>query len=334
MNNATTRRAQAQPVSPAPQAPQAPVNALTAVRAAVVPSQQVLKAPDVPKKGTRSWKNWLKGKKEMNNATVKNILARAEPRPGSVAASLGIPRTQVQTKPQAQPQAQVQAPTPRAGSVAAQVAAQAAAASATEQAIQRTDAQITALREQKTRLDEEFQAKKEQLAKNIRTKPKDQQLRIIRNIKSLEQSKTIKQRTIDLRIVPLNKQRKELIDRQTKNLLSRAPVAPTNPIVISPTGEEPSSDPTVRALQEQVARNAAMIEEDRRRRAPSSSNNTDSNTDTNTDNNSSVNSEEANSQLSAENEKLLREAGITSNKRSRNGRRTRRKRNTKARNNS
>ena len=334
MNNATTRRAQAPPVSPAPQAPQAPVNALTAARAAVVPSQQVLKAPDVPKKGTRSWKNWLKGKKGMNNATVKNILARAEPRPGSVAASLGIPRTQVQTKPQAQPQAQVQAPTPRPGSVAAQVAAQAAATSATEQAIQRTDAQITALREQKTRLDEEFQAKKAQLAKNIRTKPKDQQLRIIKNIKSLEQSKTIKQRTIDLRIAPLNKQRKELIDKQTKNLLSRAPVAPTNPIVISPTGEEPSSDPTVRALQEQVARNAAMIEEDRRRRAPSSANNTDSNTDTNTDNNSSVNSEEANSQLSAENEKLLREAGITSNKRSRNGRRTRRKRNTKARNNS
>ena len=274
----------------------------------------------------------------MNNATVKNVLARAEPRQGSVAATLGIPRIQAQGQVQA-PAAPAPPPasTPRPGSVAAQLAtktAEQAAAQATAQAIQRIDGELAALREQKTRLDEEFRAKKAELAKNIRTKPKDQQLRIIKNIKSLEQSKTIKQQTIDLRILPLNKQRNELIAKQTANLLRRAPKAPTSPIVNPSTGEEPSSDPTVRALQEQVARNAAMIAEDRRRRAISSGSNTNSNTDNNTDSVSSINSEEARNMLegrsapiSAANEELLRTAGITSNKRSRNRRRTRRKRN-------
>ena len=70
-NNATTRRNQAPP------APQEPRNALTAARAAAIgaPPQLLLEAPGVPKQ-----------KKEMDDATLRNILARAEPRPGSVAA--------------------------------------------------------------------------------------------------------------------------------------------------------------------------------------------------------------------------------------------------------
>jgi hypothetical protein len=78
-----------------------------------------------------------------------------------------------------------------------------------------------------------------------------------------------------------------------------------------------------------------MIAEDRRRRAISSGSNTNSNTDNNTDSVSSINSEEARNMLegrsapiSEANEELLRTAGITGNKRSRNRRHTRRKRNT------
>uniref|UniRef100_A0A6C0LM05 Uncharacterized protein n=1 Tax=viral metagenome TaxID=1070528 RepID=A0A6C0LM05_9ZZZZ len=111
-NNATTRRNQAPP------APQEPRNALTAARAAAIgaPPQLLLEAPGVPKQ-----------KKEMDDATLRNILARAEPRPGSVAATLGIPRVQVQGQaPAPAAPAPPPASTPRPGSVAAQAAAQAA----------------------------------------------------------------------------------------------------------------------------------------------------------------------------------------------------------------
>ena len=111
-NNAATRRNQAPP------ALQAPRNVLTAARAAAIgaPPQLLLEAPGVPKQ-----------KKEMDDATLRNILARAEPRPGSAAAARGIPRVQAQGQTQRQPQPQPPAPTPRPGSVAAQLATQAAA---------------------------------------------------------------------------------------------------------------------------------------------------------------------------------------------------------------
>ena len=81
------------------------------------PQRLLLEAPAVPKKGKRG----------MNNKTQK-ILARAQPRPGSVAATLGIPPTRSyelsQSQPQSQSQQQPKAVKPRPGSVAAKVAAE------------------------------------------------------------------------------------------------------------------------------------------------------------------------------------------------------------------
>ena len=71
-NNAATRRNQAPP------APQEPRNALTAARAAAIgaPPQVLLEAPGVPKQ-----------KKEMDDATLRNILARAAAKERANAAA-------------------------------------------------------------------------------------------------------------------------------------------------------------------------------------------------------------------------------------------------------
>ena len=120
--------AQVQPAQPAQPAQMPPttirplpnttgIMPIESARQQQAPQRLLLEAPAVPKKGKRG----------MNNKTQK-ILARAQPRPGSVAATLGIPPTRSyelsQSQPQSQSQQQPKAVKPRPGSVAAKVAAE------------------------------------------------------------------------------------------------------------------------------------------------------------------------------------------------------------------
>jgi len=172
------------------------------------------------------------------------------------------------------------------------------AAPTLESQIQNISTKSTLLLQEKAKLEKEFETEKAKLTENISTKGKDYQRIIISKVKNLRDSKNRKQRILDIQLKTNETLLRQLRNKQTDNLISRAPKVPTDPVVLS---QESSSDPAVRA------RNTAVIAEDRRGRSRASSNNASSLANSEHSVTSNVNAEGGDMPLSADNKALLRE---------------------------